>query len=345
MIKGIIGFEDISLSSLPVLKRPSLAVLQRPSFPAYGSARSSFSEAAGAHEVEQLLPANTSSSVSVAPLTVDSRGRSFSDPFLDPSRSPLKPQHGGHSQRSPAPPPPISRRYETPNKIRVQSTHVSDSGLKSPTVDSPLLGAGSRTPEMPSDGPTTMDDTSESQDVLASLGRASRDKFGGDPHLSGSRSLSAEDARLSLHVDSALDTQEYDQDEEDEDLSAPRLRLWTFPAHITDMEIDALLKVFPPHISKGHGLKSKTFPLPRPASLRALKAYDAEAGAAVAGDSVAEDTMWPTVEDLKIPPHDAYGLVAPGTGRLWISDRSRQAPWNRTLWARFIKWLLGLFGA
>jgi len=377
LIKGVLGFDDVALSTPPRLRRPTLPMLQpRPSFATNATPRSSFSEQQRGHEVESLLPVRSSNSST--PAVSGNRTRAPSDPFLDPSRSPDKrsaapvatsagkrgaappvPSHRrSASGKGPAPPPPISRNLQAPMprmlQSRTPSTDTSDglsSNPRSPTVESPLLTGRSGGD---SDSIVAgLEEAAEREDTLASLGRASKDKLGLNRPIRpayDARSLSASEIRgllegtstLDLNAETALDTEEFNEDEEEEDLSAPRLRLWTFPPHITDGEIDDLLTIFPKHITRAQGMRSTRLPLPRPASLRALKAHDAEMGLS-ANDGEGEPS-WPSVMDVKVPPDDAHGVVMLGTGRLWLGASPRDAPWHRGFFERLSKWFKGLFG-
>lgn len=223
----------------------------------------------------------------------------------------------------------------------------------SPTVESPLLAGQSGGD---SDSIIAgLEDAAEREDTLASLGRASRDKLAlarPSRPASDARTLSTSEIRglldgtstLDLNAENALDTEEFNEDDEEEDLSAPRLRLWTFPAHMTDGEIDGLLAVFPKHITKAQGMRSTRFPLPRPTSLKALKAHDAEMGMVGGMQENDGEASWPTIMDVKMPPDDEYGVVAPGTGRLWLGELPRDAPWKRGFFERMARWFQGLFG-
>jgi hypothetical protein len=377
LVKGVLGLDDIALSTPPRLRRPTLPMLQpRPSFATNATPRSSFSEQPRGHEIESLLPLASGDSTTSA--TTGNRTRAPSDPFLDPSKSPDKrfaapvikqagkrgpappvPTHGrSASIKGPAPPPPTSRNLQAPTprmlQSRTPSTDTSDglsSNPLSPTIESPLLTGRSGGD---SDSIVTgLEDAAEREDTLASLGRASRDKFAlarPERPTNDARSLSTSEIRglldgtstLDLNAEVALDTEEFNEDEEEEDLAAPRLRLWTFPAHITDGEIDGLLSVFPKHITKAQGMRNMRFPLPRPTSLKALKAHDAEMG--LGADNDEGEASWPSVMDVKVPPEDAHGIVAPGTGRLWLGALPRDAPWQRGFFERLSRWFKGLFG-
>lgn len=378
LVKGVLGFDEVALSVPPRLRRPTLPMLQpRPSFASNNvTPRSSFGEQRNGNEVEQLIPLGLG--ISAASTTAANRGRSTSDPFLDPSRSPAKspderytlpikhvgkrgpappvPSHNrSASGKGPPPPVPTSRNLQAPTPRMLQDRTLSEtsdgygSAPLSPHAESPLLSAMSNRDH--ESIVTGLEEAAEREDTLASLGRASRDKLRlmerADRGPSVSRSAISEAREIlgtpaisGLEFETALDTEEYDIDEEEKDLSAPRLRLWTFPSHISDGEIDGLLAAFPKHISRAQGVRSMRFPLPRPTSIRAIKAHDLESGF----DGQDGEAAWPTILGSSVPPEDTYGLVSPGTGRLWLGGLPREAPWHRGFLERLAKWFKGLFG-
>jgi hypothetical protein len=375
IIKGVLGFEDVALSVPPTLRRPTLPSLQpKPSF-MNTTPRTSFSTVPPGNEVEELVPLSSSVSNVSETSGGGNRSRAPSDPFIDPSKSPDKrmvamiKQNGGkrgpappvptHNRvatgRGPAPVPPASRSLQAPTPKplldRTSSDHLMSNPL-SPGVDSPLLPAKSG-------GDTDsviagLEEAAEREDKLASLGRSARERLGlglGRRMDSGIRSVSAMDtdgllmgaSTLDLNAEVALDVEDYDPDEDEQDLSAPRLRLWTFPAHISDTEIDGLVRLFPKHLTKAQGMRNVRLPLPRPTSLKAIKAHDVEAG--LDGVASLEEDKWPCVMGVGVPPENTHGVVEPGTGRLWLGKNNRDSPWKRGVWARFTKWLRGLFGS
>lgn len=95
-------------------------------------------------------------------------------------------------------------------------------------------------------------------------------------------------------------------------LHTPQLRVWTFPAHITNHEITMLLEAFPPFI-----LKAAVPPKFSPPSTQ--RKGDLEEGVVKSGD------------------------VSVGTGRIWIGEKTRDDKWQAGLWTRFVLWLKHMF--
>ena len=378
LVKGVLGFDEIALSLPPRLRRPTLPMLPpRPSFVSNNvTPRTSFGEQRDGNEVEQLIPIGLGTLATST--TTSNRGRSTSDPFLDPSRSPAKspderytlavkhvgkrgpappvPSHNrSASGKGPPPPVPSSQNLQAPAPRMLQERTFSEtsdgyaSAPLSPHAESPLLSAMSK---RDSDSVVTgLEEAAEREDTLASLGRASRDKLRsmGRPDRGPSDARSANFKTRDIYstptnkldFETALDTEDYDVDEEEKDLSAPRLRLWTFPGHISDGEIDGLLAVFPRHISKAQGMRNLRFPLPRPTSIRAIKAHDLEPGF----DPQDGEAAWPTILGNRVPPEETYGVLNPGTGRLWLGGLPREVPWHRGFFERLAKWFKSIFGA
>jgi hypothetical protein len=131
-------------------------------------------------------------------------------------------------------------------------------------------------------------------------------------------------------------------DDEDEELDAPRLRLWTFPGHLSDPELDALMALFPSFIRNAKGISKTRFPLPRPASLTAaMKARDEEMGRMTPRSG---EESWPILFGIRVPPEGGEGFIRPGTGRMWVGESGRNAGYRGTFWERLARWFARLFG-
>ena len=131
---------------------------------------------------------------------------------------------------------------------------------------------------------------------------------------------------------------------EEADLNLPRFRLWTFPAHIDNQEIAALLALFPAFIAgaggkgkgKGRG-RDVRLPLTRPGAGVADKAEEAAwKGVEVDGKQVAKV---PVIEQ-----ESKEGVLRCGTGRMWRGEDDREGPWEGNAWFRFVEWLKRFFG-
>lgn len=88
------------------------------------------------------------------------------------------------------------------------------------------------------------------------------------------------------------------------DLNAPRYRLWTFPAHITDEEANTLLRIFPAFVQLVRG-RVQRIRLP--------------------AETLNEDS------------------IQYGTGRIWLGEAERHESWAGGIWFRFVQWVKGIF--
>ena len=166
----------------------------------------------------------------------------------------------------------------------------------------------------------------------------------GDPSTNVFNNDEEQEVLLAHHrVDSTteddLDLTDDDIMAEERELNKPRFRLWTFPTHIADEEIDSLLSLFPRVFSRR---KDVRFPI----SMTTKHEY-------VHGkwDEEYADDKWETIMyDLKavrLPrttTEKAAGVVRHGTGRMWVGPKIRQTGWQGSTWFRFKRWWERLFG-
>jgi hypothetical protein len=306
-----------------------------------------------------------------------SRTRSTSDPFIDPRNSPTKPltptglgivhgtESGAKKQRGPAPPvpahrpgrsisgkglpqPPDHKRSSANGADRLsppipKSRHANrslsatsdPSNPLSPGLDEPLLAADTAESVV-----AALEEAAEEADTLAGLSTQYERQYGNRARSQSNRSI-PEDLQSLIGKQQAADADVRDEDDDD-DFTKPRLRLWTLPGHLTDPELDALVALFPAFITKG--IQKLRFPLPRPAMAMqpSAPAYsDAEAGQI--GRRLGE-SEWPVTSGIRIPPEDAEGFIFPGTGRMWVGDALRQEGYRGSFWARLGRWFSRLFG-
>ncbi len=361
ILKGILGFEDVSLTKPPKIRRPTLNL----NLSSTNLLASSPMRVRDDARVEELIPLRdeTSSSIATSPpplparkinqgpqndqetsTSQGNRSRATSDPFLDPNSTPAG-QGGGKRGPAPAPPPSRSHAPPPPGKISITDLNLRSVGsLGSPlNENSDPLSPAIVTPLLASEeaimGPTTiskLEDAAEQvDDAMGARGRSDSDLTSSEPE--DQRALIPRRSGDVLRQDSLCD-----DIDEDEDLSAPRMRLWTFPAHISDPEIDSLLRLFPKHITSATGAKTMRFPLPRPASLIALKApHDVEAGMS---PSRMGESEWPLQLGIRVPPEGGVGFVRPGTGRMWVGEGIREEGWRGGVWFRIGRFFRKLFG-
>ena len=121
---------------------------------------------------------------------------------------------------------------------------------------------------------------------------------------------------------------------EESALNECRKRLWTFPAHIADQEAASLTSLFPKSISR-----KKDVRLP----------YVGPGHGAISNDSVNNDWLVVYVGDsiLRVPNpnvEEKEGVLRHGTGRIWSGTETRSEQWKGSLWFRFVRWWLRLFG-
>ncbi len=368
LIKGVLGLEDTALTRPPTIRRPVIQI--RPRAPSFPNGRRN------SGDTEELIPLRseyTSTMILPKPNYAATRPpqgdldpnriRSGSDPFTDPSLSPDKrkaaiasllssqqapdgkrgpppprpanpPGMRSTSRRAPAPAPPPSRAFHSPQPLHADATDTSSiSNPLTPTsgIDAPLL-------DHPATIVSVLEDTAEQADLVGGLhnGRriASRSRTGSD--------LRSELSDTAIPLLDHHDEQALLDDDEDEDLHASRLRLWTFPAHLSDPELDAMMALFPGFISKAKAVNKMRFPLPRPASLTAaMQARDEEMGRMTPRSG---EESWPAVYGIRLPPEGAEGFIRPGTGRMWVGESGRDARYRGGFWERVGRWFARLFG-
>lgn len=149
---------------------------------------------------------------------------------------------------------------------------------------------------------------------------------------------------LSADVDMEDLDEELDDDDianEEIELNKPRYRLWIFPAHLDDSEIEVLMSALPRYLSRDRKgkLKDARFPFIHPG--RGLKSLES-----------AEEAAWQRVEIggeevAKVPKLDVEeqeGAIRKGTGRMWSGMEKRIAGWQGGRWFRFLRWWRRLFG-
>ncbi|KAK4688381.1 hypothetical protein P7C73_g1735, partial [Tremellales sp. Uapishka_1] len=301
-----------------------------------------------------------------------SRTRATSDPFLDPAGGASP--HKRASKRGPAPLPP-PRTYHSPQPTQPGS-------VPNPLQVSRSISGGSATPGWPAESSSNAEspllgdaapDPSQVvralEDAADALATGARPAFHGrisddrEALLGGSRRTMSNDSgaemRSGLYSGGASGSvyavAEDDEDEDDPteddialeevELNKPRFRLWTFPAHISDPEIESLMSTFPSFISKGKrgNARKIRFPFVRPD--RGLK--DLESG----GESAAWDTVVVGEADgrrevrvPKVEGEDMEGVIRHGTGRMWAGLEIRNPEWEGGGWYRFKRWWRRLFG-
>lgn len=310
IVKGVLGFEDVALSSPPRLRRQGTK--------AGGAAASN-----QAQPSTRMAQRRDTSSSELRPLVSRGEGgdgnemtrwRSRSDPFDSPVRAAAASSLSVAGKRGPAPPvprhPPTGRR-------------PSAGGTGMPIYDNPL-----------SPGITAVDEP-----LLGNISPAMGFSDATTPHLANLREEQADG-----------ENDDDDEAEIDEDLTAPRLRLWTFPAHITDIEVQDLLAVLPRFLGSAPGFNNIRIPLPRPShaagsgmdDLEAQHGHGKEPNYAAAAE---EYGSWPIIKGIRVPPESSDRYVRPGTGRLWVGETLRLQGWRGSLWERIKLWCRRLFGA
>lgn len=182
-----------------------------------------------------------------------------------------------------------------------------------------------------------LEEAAEEADTLAGLSTQYERQYGNRVRSQSNKSI-PEDLQSLITKQRIADS-----DDDDEDFTKPRLRLWTLPGHLRDPELDTLAALFPTYITKG--IQKIRFPLPRPiiiASGPSLSPYsDAEAGQI--GRQLRE-SEWQVTLGIRIPPQDAEGFILPGTGRMWVGDALREEGYRGSFWARLGRWFRRLFG-
>lgn len=230
-----------------------------------------------------------------------SNSQSQSNPFFSPSKD-----DSGKGKRGPAPPVPK-------NPPRGRHPSHSYNPLSSPSVEAPLLG-------------------DSSSPFLSALETAAERQASLRPGFTqANHHIQVFDDDEDENGD---DIDGNDDGEDAQDLTAPRLRLWTFPSHITDPEIDDLLALFPSFLTGSTGVKNLRIPLVRPPR----KGDDLES------QIPSESSSWPIVFGIHVPPEASDRFVRPGTGRLWVSEELRLEGWRGSFWQRVAKWFRQLFG-
>lgn len=214
-----------------------------------------------------------------------------------------------------------------------------------------------------------LEDVAERQDTLASLRRRDRPSdsrpgfaerssedeellLGRPGHLARSRSNGTNISGGLYDPDSVIVDDDPYEDEymadddiaaEEADLNKPRLRLWTFPAHIKNDEIEALLGLFPSFVGRSIGsARTARFPLARPGN------RDLEAGGKTGWQTIRVDNAQTgETQVVHVPPEigeEDEGVVRFGHGRMWVGPEVRMSGWDGSLWFRFKRWFRRLFG-
>lgn len=246
------------------------------------------------------------------------RSRSRSDPFESPVRA--QASYAGVGKRGPAPPVP-----KNPPSLRRPSGSAGFAAAL-PVYDNPLSPAA----------------TAVDEPLLSNVSPAMGFSESTMPHLGELCEGNDDD----------------DDADAEEDLTAPRLRLWTFPAHITDIEVDDLLSTLPRFLGAAPGFRNIRIPLPRPpphqgrahpriddveAQLGKEPEYDGSKSGQISASG--ENNSWPIVKGIRVPSESSDRYVRPGTGRLWVGESLRAPGWRGTLWERIMAWFRHLFGA
>jgi len=118
-------------------------------------------------------------------------------------------------------------------------------------------------------------------------------------------------------------------------LNNPQLRVWTFPAYISNPELHTLIVAFPTFITKKS--THRFTPVHDSGKNKHRRSQDAmktlEEGGPVTGDN---ETDGVGVRELR-------GEVKAGTGRMWVGEQIREDGWKGGLWTRIMQWFKGMF--
>lgn len=217
---------------------------------------------------------------------------------------------------------------------------------------------------------TALEDVAERQDTLASLKRRDRpsdsrpgfrDRWSDDEelllgrsgaHMVRSRSNGTNVSGGPYDPESAIVDEDDYEDEfmadddiaaAEADLNEPRMRLWTFPGHIHNDEIESLLSLFPGFVGRSIGkARPARFPLPRPG-----RTNDPEAGKVGWQTIRIDNPKTGETQIAHVPPtlgEEDEGVVRFGHGRMWVGHEVRSAGWDGSGWFRFKRWFRRLFG-
>jgi hypothetical protein len=123
-------------------------------------------------------------------------------------------------------------------------------------------------------------------------------------------------------------------------LNQPQLRVWTFPAYLTNPELHKLIAMLPSTIT------SQTVPRFRPLA-KAKRRERKRKGADIDLEGEGNPIQMGSGTDIAAVGADLIkerGEIRKGTGRMWIGDLVRLPGWRGTFWDSLRDWFRHLFG-